>query len=148
MRNYALWRDTSPVLRVQTRKPWLHLRFLVETFYNVRYPTEFTSTMSWEDSLKQFAWRWLGLPWQTPRLAHDALARFNVFARRFHHSNLDAQNEPLNEYELRQFARGAMSLIHDDRMSSMELVALDAISPRSSIVAAPARARRRTGGHS
>jgi hypothetical protein len=34
------------------------------------------------------------------------------------HSNPNAQNEPLNEYELRQFARGAMSLIHDDRMSS------------------------------
>jgi hypothetical protein len=48
----------------------------------------------------------------------DALERFNVFARRFHHSNPNAQNEPLNEHELRQFARGAMSLIHDDGMSS------------------------------
>ena len=28
-----------------------------------------------------------------------------------------AQNEPLNEHELRQFTRGAMSFIHDDGTS-------------------------------
>jgi hypothetical protein len=44
----------------------------------------------------------------------NALDRFNEYASRFHHGNPNAPNEPLLEHDLRHYARGALSLIHDD----------------------------------
>jgi hypothetical protein len=119
MRNYALLsRYLAGAQNTNARAVAAALRILVKEFYKVRYPTEFTSTMTLGGFIEAIRAALAGSPLANFAANVDALERFNVFARRFHHSNPNAQNEPLNEHELRRFARGAMSLIHDDGMSS------------------------------
>jgi wobble nucleotide-excising tRNase len=93
------------------------LRILVEEFYKIRYPANFTSTMTLGGFIVAVRQAPVGSPLSRFAANLDGLDRFNVYASRFHHSNPNAQNEMLNEHELRNYARGALSLIHDDGAS-------------------------------
>ncbi|MDB6159295.1 MAG: hypothetical protein JWO04_3001, partial [Gammaproteobacteria bacterium] len=104
MRNYALLAGYLAGAQNTNARPVAGaLRILVEEFYKVRYPTEFTLTMTLGGFIDAIRAALAGSPLANFAANVDALERFNVFARRFHHSNPNAQNEPLNEHELRQF---------------------------------------------
>lgn len=118
MRHYALVSDyLSGVANINARNVAGALRILIEEFYKIRYPTNFTSTMTLGAFITAIKQAPTGSPVSRFAASIDGLDRFNVYASRFHHSNPNAQNEALNEYELRNYARGALSLIHDDGTS-------------------------------
>jgi hypothetical protein len=94
------------------------LRVLIEEFYKIRYPSNFAPTMTLGAFILAIRQSAPGSPVSQFSADLDALDRFNAYSSRFHHSNPIAQSEILNEFELRKYARFALSLIHDDGISS------------------------------
>jgi wobble nucleotide-excising tRNase len=120
MRNYALVSNyLAGVPNIAARTVASALRILVEEFYKLRYPGDFAPDQTlgtFIAAVRAASLVGIGALADFPADI-EALGRFNEFASRFHHSNPNAQNEPLNENDVRHYARGALSLIHDDGAS-------------------------------